>query len=197
MGTDPGLRERKKQKTRGTIQEHALRLIAAQGYDATTVDQIAAAAEISPSTFFRYFKSKEDVVIEDDYDPIMMAEFLAAPAELPPVAAFRYALREAMSKLTEDELRRVWERTQLQLSVPALRARSLENFLSTRDMIGEAIAQRTGRRATDLEVRSYAGALMGVLLAALLDWYEAGGKPQMVDVVDSALAHLEAGLPLS
>ena len=193
----PGLRELKKQRTRWAIQEHALRLIAAQGYDATTVDQIAAAAEISPSTFFRYFKSKEDVVIEDDYDPIMMAEFLAAPAELPPVAAFRFALREAMSKLTEDELRRVWERTQLQLSVPALRARSLENFLSTRDMIGEAIAQRTGRRATDLEVRSYAGALMGVLLAALLDWYEAGGKPQMVDVVDSALAHLEAGLPLS
>src|SRR5262252_2552636 len=69
--TSPGLRERKKQKTRWAIQEHALRLIAEQGYDATTVDQIAAAAEISPSTFFRYFPTKEDLIIEDEYDAVL------------------------------------------------------------------------------------------------------------------------------
>ena len=64
----PGLRDRKKQKTRWSIQEHALRLFQEHGYDQTTVDQIAAAAEISPSTFFRYFKTKEDVVVQDEYD---------------------------------------------------------------------------------------------------------------------------------
>jgi AcrR family transcriptional regulator len=64
-----GLRERKKAKTRAAIQAHALRLFAKQGYDETTIDQIADAAEVSQSTFFGYFPTKEDVVLHDRFDP--------------------------------------------------------------------------------------------------------------------------------
>src|SRR4029453_9059616 len=95
----PGLRERKKQKTRWAIQEHALRLFAERGYDATTVEQIAEAAEVSPSTFFRFFKTKEDVVAEDRYDDLIIAAIEAAPAGLGPLATMRHALATSMTDI--------------------------------------------------------------------------------------------------
>ena len=66
-----GLRERKKIKLRRSVQSEALRLFAEQGYEDTTVEQIADAADISTTTFYRYFPTKEDVVLDDDYDPIV------------------------------------------------------------------------------------------------------------------------------
>ena len=78
------LRERKKARTRASLREHALRLFREQGYQATTVEQIAAAAEVSPSTFFRYFPTKEDVVLQDDMDTRMIAALEQQPAGLGP-----------------------------------------------------------------------------------------------------------------
>src|SRR4029450_10969347 len=94
-----GLRERKKARTKTAIQEHALRVFRGQGYDATTVEQIAEAAEISPSTFFRYFPTKEDVVVWDDYDPMLIEAIRAQPAGLNPIQAIRGGLRAAFSQI--------------------------------------------------------------------------------------------------
>src|SRR5690606_7272503 len=66
-----GLRERKKIKTRMAIREATYDLIKEQGYDGTTVEQIAERAEVSPSTVFRYFPTKEDIVLTDEYDPLV------------------------------------------------------------------------------------------------------------------------------
>lgn len=190
----PGLRERKKQKTRWAIQEHALRLFAQQGYDATTVEQIAAAAEISPSTFFRYFKTKEDVVVEDEYDPMLVAAVQAAPAELAPVQAIRHALRNAFSQIGEAERRKVFERTQLILSVPALRARTLENLAATIDIMAGPMAERSGRDPKDFAVRAFAGACIGAWLAAIQEWIDSDGHKDLADLMDEALGALENGL---
>src|SRR3984957_1002089 len=94
-----GLRERKEARTRASIREHALRLFREQGYHATTVEQIAAAAEVSPSTFFRYFPTKEDVVLQDDMEPLLAEAIEHQPPELGVVAAVRASLRTVISNL--------------------------------------------------------------------------------------------------
>src|SRR5262249_43645421 len=123
-----GLRERKKAKTRAAIQQQALRLFREQGYEATTVEQIAEAAEVSPSTYFRYFPTKEDVVLWDDLDPLLIAAFEAQPGELRPIQALRGAVRQVFADLPAGEMEQQWERSQLILAVPELRMRMLDQF---------------------------------------------------------------------
>src|ERR1700743_1789484 len=99
-----GLREAKKARTAASLREHALRLFREHGYQATTVEQIAAAAEVSPSTFFRYFPTKEDVVLQDDMDTRLIAALEQQPAGLGPVAAIRAAVRQMSSSYTAADL---------------------------------------------------------------------------------------------
>jgi AcrR family transcriptional regulator len=195
----PGLRERKKARTRAAIREHALRLIREQGYDATTVEQIAEAADVSPSTFFRYFPTKEDVVLQDELDVLAIDAFEAQPADVPELAAIRAAMKQAFAALGEDELIRMRETTELILTVPELRARAIDEFARTIGVIAEAVARRSGRNPSDFAVRNFAGAIVGVVMAATTPWQDWAAEKHsadMVDRIDAALAHLEAGLPL-
>ena len=94
----PGLRERKKQQTRAAIQREALRLIAERGYHATTCEQIAAAAEVSPATLFRYFPTKEDIVLQDGYDPVIASAVLARPSRRGPPAGSASRIRRRVRR---------------------------------------------------------------------------------------------------
>lgn len=191
----PGLRERKKAKTRAAIQRHALRLFREQGYDATTVEQIAAAVEVSPSTFFRYFPTKEDVVLYDDLDPVLIAAFGAQPGDLTPIQALRGALRAVFAGLSADQMTEQWERMRLILAIPELRMRMLDQFASMIDLVADLVARRSGRGADDIAVRAYAGAIMGALLAPV---FAGTGEtlPEFLARMDAGLAFLEVGLPL-
>ena len=194
--TSPGLRERKKQKTRWAIQEHALRLIAEQGYDATTVDQIAAAAEISPSTFFRYFPTKEDLIIEDEYDALMLDGLSKLDPSVPPMEAVRRVITTALAAMSRHDLDKIIERSKLILAVPALRSRSLENFTKTVDLLAGVIAQRTGLAADSVEIRTFSGAVIGAMTSVIFTWLESGGDGSLAELVDQALSLVAAGLPL-
>jgi AcrR family transcriptional regulator len=189
-----GLRERKKARTKTAIQEHALRLFREQGYDATTVEQIAEAAEISPSTFFRYFPTKEDVVVWDDYDPMLIEAIRSQPAGLSPIQAIRGGLREAFSRIPSTEAARIRERSELSLAVPELRAASMVNLTTTMRLLAELVAERTGREPDDFAVRTFTGAVFGVWLSVLFAWAD---DPDMdlATSMDQSLAQLEAGLP--
>jgi AcrR family transcriptional regulator len=192
-----GLRERKKAKTRAAIREHALRLFREHGYGGTTVEQIAEAAEVSPATFYRYFPTKEDVVLQDDFDVLTMDAFEAQPRTLSPIAAVRAAMAETLASLTPEELDRFRESTALTLAIPEVRARALDEFSRTIQAMAEALARRAGRPADDFAARNLAGAITGVIMSATLPTLPMRSEPaDMFASIDAALAHLEAGLPL-
>jgi AcrR family transcriptional regulator len=190
-----GLRERKKAKTRAEIQRHALRLFQKQGYAATTVDQVAEAAEVAQSTVFRYFPTKEDLVLSDDYDDAIVATFRAQPAELSPIEAFRRSIREVFAALPPEEVELAKIRHDLIGETPELRAATLADLTRTIRLIAEAVALRLGRDPDEFAIRNLAGALIGVGMAAMLTTEE-GSRTDYMALFDAGMAHLDAGLPL-
>lgn len=190
-----GLRERKKAKTRAAIQHEALRLFRLQGYEATTIEQIVDAAEVSPSTFFRYFPSKEALVLTDDYDPLIIETIRSQPSELEPIQAVRRGLSTVFRALNKEELAEMRNRADLALSVPELRAATLDQFAQTIRQISGVVAERVGRARDDFAVETLAGAILGVMIAAEFHWVE-HPEIDLIALIDDALGQLEAGLRL-
>jgi AcrR family transcriptional regulator len=176
------------------IQEVAMRLFAEHGYVETTVEQIAEAAEVSPSTFFRYFPTKEDVALYDALDPVMIEAFRAQPADLTPLQAMRQAMR-AIFGGDSPEVAQQTARAELVLSVPELRMRMLDEFVKTIDLFSAVVAERAGRAPDDFNVRTLVGAVIGVSIST---WLAAGGAmgKEYVGRFERAFELLEAGLPL-
>nr|WP_167469667.1 TetR family transcriptional regulator [Streptomyces rubrogriseus] len=191
----PGLRERKKIQTREAIRAAAYGLIRQQGYEATTVEQIAERAEVSPSTVLRYFPTREDIVLTDEYDPVMAAELAARPAGEPWSDSLRHVLRKALDLGAGEEAELARLRTRLLAEVPAVRARMLENMSATGRMLARAIADRTGLDPAGLEVRIVSMSLVGGLMEVSRYWAEHDHEESLTELVDRALDALENGLP--
>ena len=189
----PGLRERKKAKTRLAIQDHALRLFREKGYDRTTVEQIAEAAEVSPSTFFRYFPTKEDVVLYDALDPLLIEAFRRQPAELTALRAMRQAIHEVWGALTPEEMDEQLERGRLAYTVPALRERFVVEMLRTVAMMADLVAERLGGQPDEFEIRVATAAAMGGIVAAMLPMYDGRSGVNAIPLVDRAVEVLERG----
>lgn len=192
--SSPGLRERKKAKTRQAIQEAAYRLIREQGYENTTVDQIAAAAEISPATFFRYFPTKEDALLQDEYDPLLIANWRKHLKDgVSPVSVCRRVIAETLGTLPAQDEELIRYRTKLLFETPQLRARMWDNWIETQGMLNELIAEQLGTDVRDIRVRTTSGALIGAMIAMFEVW-TAQPERSLAEVLDQALAIVEAGL---
>jgi AcrR family transcriptional regulator len=163
-----GLRERKKLKTREAIQREAMRLFQKYGYEETTIEQIAAGAEISPSTFFNYFPTKEDVVLYDAYDPMLASLMLERPADEPLSVGLRHVLH-----MMEDI------------------------FIRDHDvMLCGLVAQRAGRDADDFEIRVVVMVVVIAALEAMFEWVKHDGRGSFVELVNQALDVVDAGARL-
>ncbi|MGW0161332.1 TetR family transcriptional regulator [Mycobacterium sp. NPDC003323] len=165
----PGLRERKKLKTRLAIRRAAFQLFAERGYEDTTIEQIAAAADISPRTFYRYFAGKEAVLINDEQiEPIVRA-FARAPRKLSTVAAYRHAVAEVFGALSDEEREAATTAQRLMYDVPEARSLLYSDYARLIDMIAEAMEGRHDAPADPLARRVIAGAIVGVLICASHD----------------------------
>jgi AcrR family transcriptional regulator len=191
----PGLRERKKERTRETIRREAMRLFREQGYEGTTVQQIIDAVEVSESTFFRYFPTKGHVVLTDDFDPIIVAAFQRQPADLTPIQALRVAFREAFGALQPEEAAEQTDRMHMMLAVPELRAAMLEQLAASMKLLDTILAERAGRSPEDLAVRTLSGAVVGAAMAAMFVMLD-DPQADLSAVLDETMSHLEGGLLL-
>lgn len=186
-----GLRDRKKIQTRNTIQREAMRLIDANGYANTTIEQIADAAEIATSTFFRYFPNKESVLIANDLDQVTIDALSQQPADIPGIQAFRRAVELTFAAATTDTWKFERDRLRIVLSIPELKSAQIEEYHRTIARLAEAESRRTGRDPDDFEPRVFIGALAGGLMAAL------DGPPHdIVERMYRTLDFIEAGMPL-
>ena len=195
-GQGGGLRERKKQKTREAIQRTAMRLFEKQGYEETTVEEIAGAAEISPSTFFNYFPTKEDVVLFDAYDPMAIRMLLERPKDEPLNVGLRTVL-EGLAAAFERDQRMILTRGRLFVEVPELRARMWDEVERIQELLAKLLAERTGRRPEDFELRVTARVVLSAVLEATLDWMRSGGRRSLPDLLNRALDVVESGARLS
>ncbi|HMM48746.1 MAG TPA: TetR family transcriptional regulator, partial [Miltoncostaeaceae bacterium] len=144
---EPGLRERKKVRTRRRIEAAALELFARDGFDATTVEQIAAAADISARTFFHYFPTKEDVVLADYAERLgrLLAVLEGRPPDEAPWESLRQALR-AVASDQEEKLASMQARLAIMGRAPTVAARSLLIQAGWERSLAALLARRSAER---------------------------------------------------
>lgn len=194
MEATPGLRERKKQRTREAIVEAAFELFAERGFDGTTIAEIADAAEIAPRTFFSYFPSKDDVVFHDFEEKYAMFASWMQDREpgVNAIDALRAGVESMRREVDRDHLREKRLRNQLIRENDSLAAHSEHLSGKFVQLLAEAVAQDLGDAPGDLRPRLVAAATTAAI--GLIDDMPDDDVQHSVETIDSLLAFLRGGL---
>jgi AcrR family transcriptional regulator len=197
----PGLRERKKQRTRDALVDAAFDLFKRKGFEATTIDEIAEAVELSPRTFFRYFESKEDVALTllDQQFSVVYAAFAARPAREPVLTALRHAVFEMMTACEGGtagfDAERFGCAQQVMKDSPAVHARSLEVCAARIAELADRVGERMGvDPLTDPRPALVAAVATTAVQTAMIAWREVEPDTRASVLADRALALLEKGI---
>src|ERR1700727_1261252 len=195
--TKLGLRERKKQQTRDTIAQAALRLFAERGYDETTLADIAEAANVAPRTIFAYFESKEDILLCEEGS--FLNELKRRLDERPVGTTTVDTLREFLSGIQPPD-QGAKLRKQIVTANHSLQMKMLARHGQLEPMLTESIAKDLGAEPDDLQAMLVAASITATLTSvrdSFLD-AEAGGKPmtheQAMGILDQVLEFLRGGL---
>ncbi|MEV5380998.1 acyl-CoA-like ligand-binding transcription factor [Streptomyces nondiastaticus] len=188
--------ERKRQLVSNELTEAALQLLASKGFDTVTIDEIATAAGVSKRTFFRYFASKEDVVVQflAGMGADMRTELAARSPEERPSAALRHTVGVPIATCA-DHSDRALRVVRLILRTPALHARFLERQAQWRDDLAAELAHRLGLDpGTDLYPRLAAGMALTAFDAVLHRWSGSDGAEDPDELIDRAFAVIAPAL---
>ncbi len=190
-----GLRERKKRDRRRSIEAVALSRFEKNGFDATTIDEIAAAADIAPRTFFSYFPTKEDVVLADYAD--RLGRTTDELGRRPPAEAPWLALRQSFAVVAADyeaERDAMIRRFAIMAANPSVHARSLQLQAGWEDTVAEVLTERTGAADDDITPRLMSSAALACMRSSLRHWMLTGHRQSLPDLVEASFDRLAAGL---
>ena len=184
------LRQRKRARTRAALIAAALELFERQGYETTTIDEIAAAADVSPRTFFRYFATKEEVALGDDLGQEIVGLIAARPAEEPMLESVRRVISDSLTLISADDREALLARLKIVYRTPSLRARRWEFQLEMGRISGAILAERRGLPPDDLGSRVTAAAAFTAIEVAMDHWQQRDGREDLGAVLDAAVGHL-------
>jgi AcrR family transcriptional regulator len=191
-----GLRERKKRATRQALSWAVVRLAVERGLERVRVEDIAAAAGVSPRTFNNYFSSKEEALVAIPADRAASAAtaLRARPAGEP---LWEAVIRAVTEQFDVGEPDRAWvARAHLMTNTPALQGEYLKSRAAIAHALAEAIAERTGTDAErDLYPRLVAAAVVSAEQLAIEHWLRFDTQASLLSMVRHALEQLAAGLP--
>ena len=196
MSESPNLRATKKQRTRREIERVALDLFESRGFDGTTIDDIAAAADISPRTFFHYFPSKEDVVLADY--AVRLDRIVAALKDRPIDESPWQGLRGAFLGVGADyetERHQLLRRFRIIQSTPSVAARNLQLQMSWEDAVTAAVTDwLDADPIEDIRPRLLASTALAAMRVSLGRWLADGGQSRLPDHIERCFDLLETGL---
>ncbi len=179
-------RQRKKTATRGRIRACALRLFSEQGYDATTVEQVAAAAGVSHMTFFRYFPTKEDVALSDGHDPLIASLIAQTPATQPLVQRIQTALLQGLRQVYDADRDTMLAQNRLIVATPALLARLWSDQMAAQHLILQALGTGHWDAQHKFQARVTVAACLAAASTAVLTWVENNGTPELPELIAQA-----------
>ncbi len=188
-----GLRQRKRLAAMRRIQEVALGLFDERGYGVVTIEQIADASDVSPSSVYRYFGTKEQLVLWEEFDPVIGTRLRDALDTTPPLVAARRVMVDAMSEMGGEE-RAIRQRVRLIMSDPGLEAAFARQMYAFSETAGKILADRLGRPAEDLEVQVLSHAVIGALQGGLHHWHGSGCRTPLLTVWERCFDLFEEGL---
>jgi AcrR family transcriptional regulator len=186
-----GLRARKKAKTRLAIEDAALALFDEQGYEATTVEEIAARAEVSTTTFFRYFPSKAEVLLSDHAQrlPALHEAILERPLSDSDLVAVRRAVQQEW--VTAIDPHRTAHKAQIVATLPVLQGVSYQRGTQWYAAIADALARRRGLGTADERCLLAARVALSVLAAAVEGWIALGCRGDLAGAVERSFDHMD------